>query len=402
LIIIISCKTTYKISYHNFASTYSAYKEKLNPEYVFYNIDNDTTLILCKVPVGNLLKIRPMGETNFYAGFKLNVEVFSSYQSNLIIDSVSLIYNDSIANRDSFIASTKVVIKSEGIFPVKLILSDLNSNKSSTKIINLNKFIGKSRNDFMLVDENNNPLFTNFLPEDIRFRIKVNNLSLSNLIVRCYFRNFNIAALPFVYYKEESFNFEPDSLFTIPLENGISNVLQFVKEGIYHIQYNVNIKEGYTIFRFYRGFPQIRTPEQMIYPLRYLTSKNEYNKLINADNKKKAVDEFWLSTAGNELRGKELIKKYYNRVQYANIYFTSYKEGWKTDRGLIYIIYGDPNIVYFDAYSETWIYGEEFNNMSITFIFNKRENPFTDNDFILVRSPIYKDTWYNVIDVWRR
>ena len=40
-------------------------------------------------------------------------------------------------------------------------------------------------------------------------------------------------------------------------------------------------------------------------------------------------------------RAKELIKNYYGRLQHANLFFTSYLEGWKTDRGMIFMIFGE-------------------------------------------------------------
>ncbi|MCE9540005.1 MAG: GWxTD domain-containing protein, partial [Bacteroidetes bacterium] len=91
-----------------------------------------------------------------------------------------------------------------------------------------------------------------------------------------------------------------------------------------------------------------------------------------------------------------------NRVQDANLYFTSYLEGWKTDRGMIYLIYGSPNVTYKTANSETWIYGEENNINSLSYTFSKTNNPFTNNDFTLDRSVVYKQSWYTAVDIWRQ
>jgi GWxTD domain-containing protein len=118
-------------------------------------------------------------------------------------------------------------------------------------------------------------------------------------------------------------------------------------------------------------------------------------------NKKAAVDSFWIHTAGSADRARELIRKFYNRTLDANRYFTSYLEGWRTDRGLIYLIYGPPNAVYRYSTGETWIYGEEHNSNSLNFTFTKVINPFSTNDFRLERSPIYQDSWYRATNSWR-
>ncbi|NHZ85169.1 MAG: GWxTD domain-containing protein [Planctomycetia bacterium] len=39
----------------------------------------------------------------------------------------------------------------------------------------------------------------------------------------------------------------------------------------------------------------------------------------------------------------ELMNEYYKRVAYANIHFDSFIDGWQTDRGMIYIIFGPPD-----------------------------------------------------------
>ena len=39
----------------------------------------------------------------------------------------------------------------------------------------------------------------------------------------------------------------------------------------------------------------------------------------------------------------ELMDQYYYRVSYTNEHFTSFSPGWKTDMGMIYILFGPPD-----------------------------------------------------------
>ena len=101
-------------------------------------------------------------------------------------------------------------------------------------------------------------------------------------------------------------------------------------------------------------------------------------ELITANSfptdKEKAFEQFWLKMAGTKERAKYVIAEYYKRVEKANVLFTSYKEGWKTDRGMLTIVMGMPNTVYKTTRGETWIYGSPHNMMmSLTFNFNKEE-----------------------------
>jgi GWxTD domain-containing protein len=137
--------------------------------------------------------------------------------------------------------------------------------------------------------------------------------------------------------------------------------------------------------------------------LRYLTTQKEYDQLLDASDYKAAVDNFWLERATNQPeRAKNMIARYYQRVWDSNMMFSSYQEGWKTDRGIIYIIYGTPSEVYRKSGEEEWIYGERGNPMSIKFYFYEVDNPFTQNDYRLQRSPSYKTSWYIAIENWRR
>ena len=139
----------------------------------------------------------------------------------------------------------------------------------------------------------------------------------------------------------------------------------------------------------------------MVPPMRYISTKKEYDLLLASENQKNDMDKFWREIAGSNDRARTLIREYFKRVESANNYFTSYMEGWKTDRGIIYIIYGIPNIVYKNNNYENWIYGEENNMMSMSFVFHKVNNPITGNDYVLSRSPVFKSSWFRAVDSWR-
>ena len=104
---------------------------------------------------------------------------------------------------------------------------------------------------------------------------------------------------------------------------------------------------------------------------------------------------------GDKEQAKKVIRTFYKRVKDANTFFTSYKAGWKTDRGMIMIIFGTPNIIYQSIDGESWIYGEKNNVFSLNFSFTKMENKFTDNDYQLNRSVYFKNIWNTAQSAWR-
>lgn len=88
--------------------------------------------------------------------------------------------------------------------------------------------------------------------------------------------------------------------------------------------------------------------ETAVMQLKYIADSDEIKKLKKADTPMARVaawNEFWLShdpspgTPENELK-----ESYYRRIEQANRNFrVMKKEGWRTDRGMIFIQYGEPD-----------------------------------------------------------
>jgi GWxTD domain-containing protein len=123
--------------------------------------------------------------------------------------------------------------------------------------------------------------------------------------------------------------------------------------------------------------------------------------MTNEPDARKAMERFWLDAAGDRERAREAIRIYYGRVENANRHFSSVVEGWRTDRGLVHIIFGTPTSIYRSETGETWTYGEENNIMSLSFNFVKRPSALSDNDYRLDRDPMFKGAWYRNVESWR-
>lgn len=152
------------------------------------------------------------------------------------------------------------------------------------------------------------------------------------------------------------------------------------------------------------AFPALTTAEELIEPLIYLTSAAERKKLYQAPEPKRAVDAFWLDIAQQDQnRGKSLIREFYGRVEKANHYFSSHKAGWRTDRGMIYLVFGSPAYVNRFWDREEWRYAQSKEaGGEVKFIFLKKPNTFTQNHYELVRETAHEYPWYNQVDQWRK
>lgn len=141
--------------------------------------------------------------------------------------------------------------------------------------------------------------------------------------------------------------------------------------GRYRLELNVGMEKAY-VKRFrdftvhWIGMPVFASDlNKAIEQLKYIAKSSDIKKINKAkgDEKEKLFRDFWRSkdpSPGTE--GNELMEEYYRRVAFVNANFGSYKEGWKTDRGMVYIILGPPNEIErrpFDPHAkpyEVWSY----------------------------------------------
>ena len=144
------------------------------------------------------------------------------------------------------------------------------------------------------------------------------------------------------------------------------------------------------------GIPStINDLDKAISQLVYIATPGELNYIEDASVQSEKISrylEFWKKkdpTPNTEEN--EIFNEYYRRVAYANSNFTHYVEGWRSDRGMVFIILGSPSNVDrhpFDLESkpyEVWQYYEF--NKSFVFI---DETGFGDYRLI---TPLYGDDY---------
>lgn len=404
LSLLIGCGGARYVEQNNISDVYNNKSTSVHPHFFVYNASSEYSQLYFTLNTDELLYTRNGKNTPFTATVLIKYEVYSSLDNRLLVDSATqklIDINDELETKE-LVGSIDMKVPNGANYIIKVTTTDLNRKQETQAFIDLNKSSVNSRQNFMIKDAaNGKPVFSRHFDGNRLLIIECGN-SVTQLYGRYYNRDFKLAAPPHSLGVSQTFSYEADSLFELKVVDGSANLV-LPSQGFVHLQVDTSDKEGLTLFRFSNGYPNVETYEAMLLPMRYITQKIEYETMEEAPDVKKALDNFWLDIANsNEDRAKELISNYYNRVSDANESFTSFMEGWKTDRGLIYIIYGAPNVLYRNDQSETWVYGEETNIMSITFTFNKVSNPFSDNDFELARNELYRSSYYRAVDAWRQ
>ena len=393
------CFATHDISTTNMVSLYRSSEQLFHPEFSFYNVNDSLSKLYVRVKSDEFLYVR-QPDDNFLATVRIKCNLIRSYDDTKVLDTASAEFMFSLAEKKGpKIVSINVPNHVSGDYLLHVFIIDGNKGFKDDFFIPIEKPKISARNDFMVLEKNNDPAFRLTFSATDTFKLIHN--SSAKIICKYYHRDFPLPPPPFSFNIHDEFNYHPDSIFTLEQKDTLA--LNLRGEGFYHFQIDTTLRTGFTVFRFSPGFPVVSSPQHMLESLRFLTNKKEFEDMKKEPSVKTAVDNFWLTRGSrNEEKTRDLIKKYYGRIQEANKYFTSYTEGWRTDRGMIYVIFGSPTTVNRSETTESWVYGTANSPLSVNFLFLKVNNPFTANDFTLSRSPIYESNWYRAVEVWRQ
>jgi GWxTD domain-containing protein len=142
------------------------------------------------------------------------------------------------------------------------------------------------------------------------------------------------------------------------------------------------------------GVPSsIRDLDKAIAQMVYIASSSELDEIEEAETKEQKIQkylDYWKKKDPDpNSEDNPVFDEYYRRVAFANENFSHYIEGWRTDRGMVFIILGAPNNVdrhpfeYDSKPYEVWEYYEL--NKSFVFL---DETGFGDYRLI---TPLYGD-----------
>jgi GWxTD domain-containing protein len=377
----------------------------MHPLFEVFHVNDSVSELHFKINNKELLYTKRDGP-DFTANCLVYYNLLPTYNSREILESDSVRFSDiNNDNSENFlIGKINVNIVSGKTLFLRVTVVDLNRNTTISETLTLEKINELTRQNFLITPKNSTiPIFRNYLKIKDTVTIHYKKEKSQKVYVNYYNRDFPLALPPFSVTEQPHFDYKPDSLFVVKLSNEGKLNFTPTKKGFYHFQLDTSKRDGLTLFLFSDNFPEIKNAKDMFYPIRFITSKEEFDSIDLSNNLKAEIERFWLTTNHyDKEKTRETIHKFYDRVKNSNRHFTSYVEGWRSDRGMIYLIYGMPNSIYRAEYYETWTYSDATNLNTFSFSFIKVMNPFTNNDYKLDRSPSYKQEWFLTVDAWRQ
>jgi GWxTD domain-containing protein len=242
------------------------------------------------------------------------------------------------------------------------------------------------------------PHLQNFVGVNQRLMLKSVNPYPGPVYCFYYNHNFDEAVPPMVVEDQRAGKqLSIDSVFSISLNETIS----FSKEGLYFFQKDSSSANGIAIRVQDKFFPLAKTFDAVLDPLIYISTRTETDKIRSASNPRQAFEDYWIDMVKIPNLATSTVRQYYERVAAANYLFTTFEEGWKSDMGLIYIVYGPPNDVYKSEEIIDWVYNQDLSMPNIRFSFYKVKNVFTDHHYTLLRKKSYDKNWFKSVELWR-
>jgi GWxTD domain-containing protein len=244
------------------------------------------------------------------------------------------------------------------------------------------------------------PIFDTYIPRKDSFKIVNFSQNKEKIYVEYHKYTFPTALPPMANsaMADGEIKLTPDSIFYL----NPGNTYTWSKKGNYYLKQNQSSNQAIGILVTEIKFPKLITAKSLSDAAIYVCDDEERKNLKGRPKLKQKLDEFWLGLGQDKEFARKLIRNYYRKISFSNAFFTNYKEGWKTDMGLIFTIFGIPDKVLKTDMKETWNYNKKPNIPSLIFIFNKRQDPLGGFYFELGRSFEYSNVWYNTVDLWRK
>ena len=400
MILLAACNPALKITGMDISSIYNGQKDNSLKLSQLYNLNDSLSTLRIILPTGLILP--DPGTKKYTKKGLLKYEIIGAGKRIALIDSATFAIADT-SGAKSYISHTWTFKAPAGMdYFVKATYSVPGIADDFLLLEYFNKTNRLSQSWYRFQNESGEFLDGNITAYPQPLRMVTEDTSSREMLLKLFSRNFATPLPPLAEQGRLPFDYIPDSIFNFELKNGKTPYFTPERTGFYFFQPDTSRMQGPTLFRMNTGFPKVTQHSQMRDALQYITSAKEFQQLKLYKIPKVAVDSFWIANTGREDLATEFIRKYYSRFETANKLYTSYTDGWKTDRGMIYIVVGKPTQVFRSFEQEVWIYGDYDDPRALKFYFNKAQNPFTSNDYVLIRNPYYKSSWYQNVQLWRR
>lgn len=389
-----SCSTPKKLRENQFDSNEFYFHPLVN----LIHTSNDTSNILLEFDADQLLYSRKSTSDNFTAQLEVEIIIKKQQASS---DTLRYKYTPPKMQESGIWREEIPIPVSFGNSEVLVKLKDLNRRAQNEKKFSFLKNEHPSTYDIRVTaNSSETPIYDLYFVTGDTIHLDFPRFMNSEYPPVEIFALTEIPNLPPPAFSNNSPVIPDSTSFSLTNLNFDGSRYHFIAE---NKSYLFRTKSSSQLYLYSNGeFPTTTALKDLIAPMRYITSKSEFEYIYNVRDPYTSFCNFWKDCGGSEENAKELISIFFQRVNTCNTYFSSVVPGWRTDRGMIYIIYGKPTRVENIGYSERWIYGDETIPGSFSFLFRYKKDAISNNVYILQRDGLYRNSWEQAVNTWRQ
>ncbi len=402
---IISCSTrTYDASRKSPSATRNPDAHLLHPQFKVFHKDERSTCIYFKLYTGELTYLTDKKTKKELATLRVRCLLRTEVEGRDILDSLDRTLKIEKVDHQKEVVSRLIISHLKRDFSyADIAMKDYASGRECRHYVRIdNRKNGNGQYFLSMQASNGKPLFRTYLRNADTILVKNNYTSSRQLFVDRYTFDFPPA---YPAYLEEGqateTTLQRQENFTCE-KRGDNFLFTAKMPGIYLAKTKPEEESGMLKVRFSGSFPLLVSAEELLEATAYLLDSADYQRMKTSGNMKLSLDRFWLQAAqNNKDKAKNLLRVWYNRAVYANYFFTSYKEGWKTDKGMVYMLFGTPSEIRYGDDMQKWIYKHKQDNKNLVFYFEQQKKSIAPNDYVLLRSKKLKPIVEKCINSWK-
>ncbi len=387
------------------ASVYNPSQLSLHPDFTIYHETNNFSVLYIRAYPAEMKFTETNEDAEYRALLALNyqlIQLDDPSTNGVVVDSASVVYKLLVQDehRPAFFASLTIPMREGGRYLLRLQTRDLNRGSIGLEYLYVDKTNRYGAQNFKVVSRfSGYPKFMRFFMPGEEFNVRYRDPSVDSIYVEYFRLESELPRPPITASADYTLNYTPDTSFVFPLRDTVEYNL--LNQGMYFVRVDKAQEKGLSLFNFGGSFPEVKSPVELMEPLFYLTTLAEYRDLRKQPNRKLSVDNFWLKMGNNVEKSRELIRIYYNRVVYSNLYFTSNKEGWKTDQGMIFILFGPPSRIQMTGSGERWYYFARRKSKVVEFRFDRQPDAFANQHLVWTKTIESQMYWNEAVRSWR-
>jgi GWxTD domain-containing protein len=342
---------------------------------VFYSKDQQKARldVYLEIPLENLQFKKNYSTKMYDASISYTIKVTNSANEIVSNQTITDFVTTTKAEQKKLEESAKFIVQefylNPGNYNLEATLSDINTKKEKIKKdqVSIIDFAQRdvSFSDIMLVSnlkvENGKKIITPLIEKNI------DNLKEVVLFFEVY-NSKNQEIVNNYSYKvtDSKEKVLEKGLYTFTLNPGINKFFEKIPTenlvfGNYKLEINDNSNGQLIAEKEFsnklNGIPvNMKDLNTLIDEMLYIASSEQIDKIKDASTpelREKYFIEFWRDRDPSPNSAKnELMIEYYKRVETANERYSHYIDGWKTDMGMVYIVYGEPNNIERHPYNE--------------------------------------------------